>query len=221
MQYCERCKVQVLCPSNRCPLCQGKLEGKPEKEGQLFPDMTREKSVITLFMRIFTFSCIAVVVLSFAINLMIPVRVFWAGFSSAAVVCVWVLTAVAIYKRKNLLKNTLWEMVLLCGICVLWDFLTGYRGWSLEYGIPITILLVFPVLTMIVKILHLPSVYYMIYYIMTCLAGILQMIFWVTGLVPMKIPVILCGTVSILILAGLIIFQGRSFWEEIRKKTYM
>ena len=112
-------------------------------------------------------------------------------------------------------------MVLLCGICVLWDFLTGYRGWSLEYGIPITILLVFPILTMIVKILHLPSVYYMIYYIMTCLARILQMIFWVTDLVQMKIPVILCGTASILILVGLIIFQGRSFWEEVRKKTYM
>lgn len=221
MQYCKRCGVKIVCPSRRCPLCQGKLEGEPEEDGQLFPDTMGEKSVISLFMKIFNFFCIALIILGLAVNIMIPSRIFWAGFSTAAVICVWILTAVAIYKRRNLLKNALWEMVMLWGICIFWDIITGYRGWSLEYGIPVTILMVFPILTILVKVLHLPPAYYMIYFIMACTAGILQICFWVFGLVEMKAAVILCAAVSALILAGLIIFQGRNFWEELRKKTYV
>lgn len=86
---------------------------------------------------------------------------------------------------------------------------------------PVAILLVFPVLTTLVKIMRLPASDYMIYYILACAAGILQLLFWVVGLVEMKVLVILCGAVSALILAGLMIFQGRNFWEELRKKTYM
>lgn len=221
MQYCKRCKVQVLSPSRRCPLCQGSLEGEPEKEGQMFPDMTRGRSMMSLFWKIFNFFCVAVVVIGVAVNLMIPSRIFWAGFLAAAVLCMWILTAVAIFKRKNLLKNALWEMALVSGFCIFWDVLTGYKGWSLEYGVPVAILLVFPVLTTLVKIMRLPASDYMIYYILACAAGILQLLFWVVRLVEMKVLVILCGAVSALILAGLMIFQGRNFWEELRKKTYM
>lgn len=221
MQYCKRCRVMIENPSERCPLCQGELDGEPEKDGQLFPDLTRERSMKDLGFRIFTFFCAALIIVGLAVNFIIPSRVFWAGFEAAAVVCMWILTAVAFVKRRNLLKNTLWQMVLLCGISLFWDFLTGYRGWSLEYAIPIVILVVFPVLTVIIKLMKLQVSYYMIYYIMACIAGILQMIFLVAGLVKMRIPSVLCGAVSALVLTGLLIFQWKNFWEEVKKKMHM
>ena len=73
----------------------------------MFPDMTRGRSMMSLFWKIFNFFCVAVVVIGVAVNLMIPSRIFWAGFLAAAVLCMWILTAVAIFKRKNLLKNAL------------------------------------------------------------------------------------------------------------------
>ena len=87
-------------------------------------------------------------------------------------------------------------MVLLCVVFLFWDFLTGYRGWSLEYGIPVVILLVFPVLTVIVKLMKLPASYYMIYYLLACAAGLLQLLFWPAGLVQMHRVCVLCGAVS-------------------------
>ena len=112
-------------------------------------------------------------------------------------------------------------MVLLCVVFLFWDFLTGYRGWSLEYGIPVVILLVFPVLTVIVKLMKLPASYYMIYYLLACAAGLLQLLFWPAGLVQMHRVCVLCGAVSALVFAGLGIFQGKYVWEEMRKKTHM
>lgn len=221
MQYCSKCKVSIETPHKRCPLCQGKLEGEDEEESKLFPDLSGEKSRVFLGFKVFTFCCIAILVLGLAVNLMFPAPVFWAGFLAAAVVCMWILTAAAFIKRRNLLKNTLWQMVLLCVVFLFWDFLTGYRGWSLEYGIPVVILLVFPVLTVIVKLMKLPASYYMIYYLLACAAGLLQLLFWPAGLVQMHRVCVLCGAVSALVFAGLGIFQGKYVWEEMRKKTHM
>lgn len=221
MQYCKRCRVIIENPSGRCPLCQGQLEGEPEKDGQMFPDMTRVRSRIALGFRIFTFFCIALVIVSVAINVLIPSEVFWAGFVAAAVVCMWILTAAAFLKRRNLLKNTLWQMVLLWGVFLFWDFFTGYRGWALEYAIPVVTMVVFPVLTIIVKLLKLPVSYYMIYYILACMAGLLQLVFLLFGLVESRVPAVLCGAVSALILTGLVVFQSRHFWEEVKKKIHM
>lgn len=221
MQYCKRCRVHIQTPAVRCPLCRGKLEGEPERDGQMFPDMTENKSRIALGFRIFSFCCVAIMIVSLMVNVIFPGEVFWAGFVAAAVVCMWLLTAAAFVKRRNLLKNTMWQMVLLWGIFLFWDFLTGYRGWSLEYGIPVAILVVYPVLTVIVKLMKPPVSYYMIYYILACCAGILQMLFLIGNLLETRIPSVICGAVSALILAGLLIFQGRNFWEEVRKKVHM
>lgn len=221
MQYCRRCKVRIVNPSRRCPLCQGILEGEAEADGELFPDVTRTTSSIEFGFKVFTFVCVALVVVGCAVNMIFMTQVFWGVFVAAAVGCMWILTAVGLLKRRNLLKNTLWQMVLLWGVFLLWDFLTGYRGWAIEYAIPIVILLVFPILTVMVRVMKLPAVYYMIYYILTCSAGILQLLLLPMGILEVEIPCIVCGAISCLVLAGFVIFQGKSFWDEVKKKTHM
>ena len=221
MQYCSKCRVFIENPHERCPLCQGKLEGEAKEEEKLFPDLTEQKNRLFLGFRMFTFCCIALIVLGLATNVMFPMKIFLAGFLAAAVTCMWILTTVAFVKRRNLLKNTLWQMVLLCGVFVFWDFLTGYRGLSLEYGIPVVILAVFPVLTVMVKLMKLPAAYYMIYYLLTCAAGLLQLLFWAVGLIEMHRLCVLCGAVSALVFVGLWIFRGKYVVEEMRKKTHM
>ena len=118
MQYCSKCRVFIENPHERCPLCQGKLEGEAKEEEKLFPDLTEQKNRLFLGFRMFTFCCIALIVLGLAVNVMFPMKIFWAVFLAAAVACMWILTTVAFVKRRNLLKNTLWQMVLLCGVFV-------------------------------------------------------------------------------------------------------
>ena len=72
-----------------------------------------------------------------------------------------------------------------------------------------------------VKVMNLPAVYYMVYYILACGAGIFQLLLLPVGILKMEIPCIVCGAVSCLVLAGLVIFQGKSFWDEVKKKVHM
>lgn len=221
MQYCKRCRVKIVSPSARCPLCQGALEGEADPEEKLFPDMTRIRSRIVLGFRIFTFLCATVIILCGAVNLIVPSEIFWAGFVAAAVVCVWVLTAVAFRKRRNLLKSSLWEMVLLWGMFLLWDVLTGFDGWSLEYGMPVAVLAAELVMGLAAAVAGMPVSYYMIYFLMAGAAGLVPPVLMVFGVIRTALPSVLCGAVSLLILAGLLVFQGKAVREEIRKKLHL
>lgn len=208
-------------PADRCPLCQGSLEGTAENEEKMFPDMSRIHSRIMLGFRIFTFLCIAVVILAGAVNLLLADKSFWSGFVAAAVVCIWTLTAVAFRKRRNLLKSSLWEMVLLCGMFFLWDFLTGYDGWSVEYAIPFAVLAAQTIMGIAAAAFRMPVSYYMIYFLLAGAVGLMPPVLLAFGVIHTAPPAVLCGTVSLLILAALLIFQGRSVREEIRKKLHL
>ena len=142
MQYCKRCKITVRNPRRKCPLCQGNLEGTLEEENQMFPDLRRESSRMAMGFRIFSFVCIAACVAAVSVNWILGFHSFWSGYVLAGVGCMWILSAVAIVKRRNLFKNAVWEAVLLWAVFLFWDYITGWRGWSVNFGIPIVLLAV-------------------------------------------------------------------------------
>lgn len=221
MQYCKRCKVRILHPVRRCPLCQGVLDGEPEAGSELFPDTKQEHSREELGFKIFSFLCIALVVLGMAGNVLSGSKIWWALYVMAAVGSIWLLTAAAFLKRRNLMKSTLWEMVLLWGIFLFWDFITGFAGWSLAYGLPLTVLIVYPVLFFIIIFTRVPLSYYMIYLILAGMAGLVPAVLLACVELRSRIPSVLCSAVSILVLAGLGVFRGKEFLEEIKKKTHL
>ncbi len=111
-------------------------------------------------------------------------------------------------------------MILLSVLLILWDLLTGWKGWSVNYGVPLVITATMIFLTVITALLHLTSESYMIYFLMTCLAGLVPWILAMVEILPVKVPAAVSGTVSILILAALVIFQRQAVIEELKKKFH-
>ena len=44
--------------------------------------------------------------------------------------------SVAYTKRRNILKNEMWQLLLVTVLSIIWDHLTGWRGWSLDFIFP-------------------------------------------------------------------------------------
>ena len=59
-------------------------------------------------------------------------RSVWLG-----VVTTWLVVVMAVRKRRNVAKGTVYLVVLIGQVCVYWDYLTGWHGWSLTYAVPI------------------------------------------------------------------------------------
>lgn len=64
------------------------------------------------------------------INYMTLKTLNWFWFAAAGSFCAWLVVMVAYTKRRNILKNEMWQLLLITVIAVLWDIFTGWRGWS-------------------------------------------------------------------------------------------
>ncbi len=166
----------------------------------------------------FSFTCVAVPIICCMINYMLAGRLGWAWFVVAGALCAWLLVEVAHKKRRNLLKNVTWQLVLISAIGVLWDIFTGWHGWSVNYLIPIGVLTALGSMPIIALVQHLEKQEYLFYLIQACALGFLPAILMFAGVVSRPVFSTLCTGVSLLVLAGMAIFQGRDVWKEMQKK---
>ena len=90
----------------------------------------------------FSFLCLAIAVICGMINFMMAGVLNWFWFAGAGCACAWLVVMVAYYKRRNILKNEMWQLLLISVIAILWDRFTGWKGWSVDFVIPFGILAV-------------------------------------------------------------------------------
>ena len=145
----------------------------------------------------------------------------WFWFAAAGIACTWLLVAVAYSKRRNILKNEMWQLLLVTILAILWDYYTGWIGWSLDFVLPIGALGVLCSMAVIAKVQHLEREEYLFYLIQAAMAGCIPVILVGLHLIQFVYPSVVCGGISFLVLAGLMIFQKKETVREFHKKLRM
>ena len=172
-------------------------------------------------MQTFSFLCIVVAVVCGMLNYLTLETLNWFWFAAAGCFCGWLVVFVAYAKRRNILKNEAWQLLIITILCILWDHFTGWRGWSLDFVFPFGSLAVLGSVPVIARVNHLESEEYLYYFMQAAMIGCVPLILLWTGLVHYKIPSVVCGGISFLVLAGLFIFQKKNMTREFHKKLRM
>lgn len=176
---------------------------------------------VHVWFKLYSFICLALIATCVAIHFSFEVSTNWTISMSAAVASAWAIVSVAYKKRFNLLKNAMWQLILLSLGSVLWDWFIGWKGWSIDYFIPV--LCMFILLFMfIVSIARKDTAReYMIYFVMNSVFGMvvpftllcLQWIHW-------RMLSIFCILFSFLFFVAIVMFKGKEFKEEMNKKFH-
>ena len=169
----------------------------------------------------FSFLCLAVAVICGMINIMTAGTLNWFWFAGAGCVCAWLVVMVAYSKRRNILKNEIWQLLLISVIVILWDRFTGWRGWSVDFILPFGVLSVQFSVPVIARVNRLKREEYLFYLVQACIAGLIPMILAWTGVVKFVYPSVICAGISILTLAALFIFCKKDTLREFHKKLRM
>ena len=169
----------------------------------------------------FSFLCLAVAVICGMINIMTAGTLNWSWFAGAGCVCAWLVVMVAYSKRRNILKNEIWQLLLISVIAILWDRFTGWRGWSVDLILPFVVLAVQFSVPVIARVNRLKREEYLFYLVQACIAGLIPMILAWTGVVKFVYPSVICAGISILTLAALFIFCKKDTLREFHKKLRM
>ena len=169
----------------------------------------------------FSFLCLAVAVICGMINFMTAGTLDWFWFASAGCACAWLVVMVAYFKRRNILKNEMWQLLIIYVIAILWDRFIGWRGWSVEFVLPFGALAVQFSIPVIAKVNRLEREEYLFYLVQAGVAGLIPMILIWVGIVKFVYPSVVCTGISFLTLAALFIFCQKDTLREFHKKLRM
>ena len=169
----------------------------------------------------FSFLCLAVAVICGMINFMTAGTLDWFWLASAGCACAWLVVMVAYFKRRNILKNEMWQLLIISVIAILWDRFIGWRGWSVEFVLPFGALAVQFSIPVIAKVNRLEREEYLFYLVQAGVAGLIPMILIWVGIVKFVYPSVVCTGISFLTLAALFIFCQKDTLREFHKKLRM
>ena len=172
------------------------------------------------FFQWFSFGCIAAACAAVMVNLIFTPSLRWSAYVIGGSLSMWLALALGFFKRHNLLKNAIWQMLLISGVCLIWDYATGRHGWSVDYVLPSVCLLIQLSMLIITRVQRLKVQEYMIYYILAGLYGLLPALLLILGAAHVKYLCVLCSGISFLLLTGLLIFKGKDMFSELYKKLH-
>ena len=193
-----------------------------EEQKNEFPGYKREeKETGKRIFQIFSFLCIVLAVSSCMINYILDKKISYAGFVTVGCFCTWLVVTVGYKKRRNLLKNSMWQLVIVSIIAVLWDYWTGFRGWSVDLLIPLASMAVLCSVPVIAKIRHLEQEEYLFYFVQISVYGLIPFLLLLFGIVKLPYPSVICSGISFLSLIWIAIFRGKELIQEVHKKFRM
>ncbi len=221
MYNCEKCGVRVIGSPPCCPLCQGPLTGEPDGSGDVYPDIPfAGKPHQTLF-RLLVLGTVAAVVACAAALLCLPERSVAALSGIAGLASGWFTVGIAVRKRAKPLKAVFWQICVLSILALAWDHGTGWRGWSLDYVLPILYTCTMLAMAVIARVLRLRPTDCLLYLVLNVLLGLVPLVLLLAGTLRVAYPAVICAAVSTILLAALVLFEGRALKSELLRRLHL
>ena len=187
-----------------------------------YPKCRVADSMAEKIFRLISFLSIAIAVISLCTDYSIDRRFNYSLFISAGIFTMWCALMIGFFKRHNLMKNAMWQLLLISVGCVLWDWSTGWRGWSVNYIIPEASIVILIIMLLLRFLYYKMPKDYMIYFVMAASFGIIMpLIFIFSGIIHAVIPSMISIGFSIILIAGLTLFKGKDLQAELKKKFHI
>ena len=221
MKTCDKCKLSVAGTQDKCPLCESTLRGQNQAGEDVFPFIPLVSRKHNVLLRIMQLCSAVAVIVSALVNYLMPETGFWSLFVGAGVACLWLSLIVSIRKRGNILKNLSYQVTIVSILSVLWDVFMGWRGWSVDFVIPIAFITGMFAIAVLARILRMETENHIVYSLLLVLYGIIPFVFVASGLSNVPLPALICVACSLVLLAALLIFEGRKMTEEMKRRLHL
>ena len=218
MKYCENCRVSVRTARATCPLCQAQLKGEDE---HIFPVLKSVYNQFDLLFKILLTATISGGIAAITLNLMLPQSGLWCHYVVLGIICFWVLLVTAIRRRTNIPRNIVTQVFWICVFSGIWDALTAWHSWSIDFVIPCACMIAILALGILGKVLRLPTTDYLGCILADAVFGIAPLIFYVTGLSQFVYLSRSSVAVRIIALGTLFIFLGREIRADLARRFHI
>ena len=145
---CQKCGLTFSGERVYCPLCkkriidEGTEDSSIKEDFDIFP-VTQKKQADFIFMTIVTFAALAAVIVAGMVDrMMVLSDRTWQPIFFLVVIGVaggYALLIVGQRKWKNIRKMVMYEVIIGMILCIAYDWYTGWKGWSVQIVLPLTV----------------------------------------------------------------------------------
>lgn len=218
---CSRCGVEIVDTTERCPLCQHVLSPATGEENMTYPDVRVAVRKFRFLENLLLYlSLVAETVLVF-LNVSLNPEILWSPVVGLGLLYVNVVVRLAVVGRSGYLFKTVSLAVTAILVLLGIDYLTGYRGWALDFVLPIGILLMDlgTLLLMIVNSRNWQS--YMMLEILILLVSLVHLILFAEHIVHYYYLVSAAFLGSLFLFLGTLILGDRRARDEMRRRFHI
>ena len=221
MKYCKSCNLKIRDDRKNCPLCQSLLINKTNTTIEnIFPTILLKEKTNDFIVKILIFISVISIIACITINIMVPTNIYWSIIVVASIISLWITGFIALGKRKTVIKNVFYQTMIISVLSILWDYFTGYHAWAVTYVIPFVFVAGIWTITAMRFILKKYIQYHFCVFSYVFF-GLIPGIFLWADIVTVKYPAIICFLTSSIVLFEMIIFEGRIFFSELKKKFHI
>lgn len=228
-QRCAACELTIRGDKRLCPLCHLPLPAhdalSPERVPGYQPrdawPFVPAHAQRRLAIRILALASIVIVVLSFALQYFFPIAIRWPLLVVLALASSWLSVSNILVKRRSIAKAISWQLGILSLLALVWDYATGWHGWALAFAIPFLCIASMLTLYTIALVMRLDARDWLVYLLIVAALGLVPLIFLILDLQVHKLPSLLSVALSVILIAAVLIFNGRQLKAELERRLHL
>ena len=220
MAKCHNCNIEVLDVSEYCPLCRNVLEADAELEN-MYPDGRFAMRKNQLLTRIYLFCIIMIEAALIFLNVLCGTEVLWSAIAGLGLFYSFLVLRYAIIGKSGYRSKVfvLILMAVLSAIAV--DFVTGYRGWAVDFLLPGGIIAFDLVMMMCIFIDRRGWQSYIMWLITMLFISIIPVALFLNGLAGHWYVAVSPAAVTGALLLGVFIIGGGRSMDELKRRFHV
>ena len=220
MSRCRTCNVEILDESELCPLCHSVLEQTAEMEN-MYPDARLKTQKLLFASRMYLFCALVLEFVLILIDFNSETQVHWSILVGLGLLYLYTVLRYAIIGKSGYRAKTIVLVLLAVLLLVAVDFVTGYRGWSVDYVASGGILLLDVVILVLMIYNHRSWQSYMMWQVTTVLLSLIPVVLYLTGLEKNFTMAVLPLVISAFIFLGTLMLGGRRATQELYRRFHI
>ena len=141
MSRCNNCNLQIADETDFCPLCQKVLTKDETQNYNMYPDVWIASRKIRLVENIILFLSIVTFSITLSIELLGFNHLIVSIIEGLILIYINVILRLSILGKSGYMFKIVSFIISALGLLFSIDYLTGYREWSVNYVIPIGIII--------------------------------------------------------------------------------
>ncbi len=240
MSKCKRCNIEILDASLSCPLCNGVLEFEDKGElpnlndenkidenefvskSLMYPDVSPAIKRINFIIKLTIFCSIIVEGILIYINYVATPNAKWSAICGAGLLYACFSLIYSFRHNKSHRKKIMVQVILVMPLIILVDYALGYTGWSVNFGIPCVIagMDIAILVLMLVNTSNWQSyIMLQVYLLVICI--ILSILMFCGLFFEYKTIMIFADLLTILLLAGTLVFGDKRATNELKRRFHV